>query len=85
MIATRQKITPPELARRWGIDWHKVVAWIRSGELRAIDASTRLGGRPSFLIDERDIEAFELRRAVGGPVKAPRRRRAKQQDVIELF
>jgi len=85
MIATRSKITPPELAARWGIDPAKVLTWIRSGELRAIDASTRLGGRPRFLIDEADILVFENRRAVGGPIKTPRRHRAKQLDVIEFF
>jgi hypothetical protein len=84
MIATRQKITPPELARRWGIDSAKILTWIRSGELRAINASTRPCGRPRYLIDERDIEIFELRRAVGGPPQTPRRRRAKQMDVIEF-
>jgi transposase len=85
MIATRQKISPPELAKRWGIDSHKILGWIRSGEMKAIDVSTRQGGRPRYAIDEADILAFENRRAVGGPVKAPRRRRAKQQDVIEFF
>ncbi len=34
MIATRTKLTPPELGRRWGLDPHKIVGWIRSGELR---------------------------------------------------
>lgn len=86
MIATRTKITPPELAARWGIDPAKVLTWIRSGELRAIDASTRQGGRPRFLIDEKDIELFELRRAVGGPpVKMPRRRKQKDMQIIEYF
>ncbi|MGA2059948.1 MAG: DNA-binding protein [Thermoguttaceae bacterium] len=85
MIATRTRISPPELARRWGIDTHKVLGWIRNGELHAIDASTRPGGRPRFLIDEKDIELFELRRAVGAPpVKMPRRH-AKQSGIIEFF
>ncbi len=34
MIATRTKISPPDLAARWGIDAHKILSWIRSGELR---------------------------------------------------
>jgi len=85
MIATRQKITPPELAARWGIDPAKVLTWIRSGELRAIDAATRPGGRPRFLIDQRDIEAFERRRSVQAPSPTPTRRRAKQPDIIQFF
>lgn len=34
----RTKLSPPELAKRWGIDPAKVIAWIHSGELRAINA-----------------------------------------------
>lgn len=59
---SRQKLTPPELASRWGIGTDKVLSWIRSGELRAIDASTRRGRRPRYLIDEADVVAFELAR-----------------------
>lgn len=81
----RQKVTPPELARAWGISPEKVLAWIRSGELRAVNAATRVGGRSRFLIDLDDVEAFEQRRAgIARPVKqsAPRRR---QTDVTEYF
>src|SRR3972149_2475551 len=31
--------TPPEVARRLRIDVHRVLAWIRSGRLRAMDVS----------------------------------------------
>jgi hypothetical protein len=84
-VAPRTKISPPELARRWGLDAHKILGWIRNGELRAIDVSSRQGGRPRYLIDMCDIRIFELHRAVGGPVQAPRRRRTKQSDLIEFF
>ncbi|MGD0656114.1 MAG: helix-turn-helix domain-containing protein [Thermoguttaceae bacterium] len=85
MIAARQKISPPELAKRWGLDPHKILTWIRAGELRAIDVCTRQGSRPRYAIDEADILAFENRRAVGGPpVKMPRRRK-KDMHVIEFF
>src|SRR5437660_5835359 len=40
------KLTPPEVAKMWGITPEKVIAFIRSGELRAINVATRLGGRP---------------------------------------
>jgi hypothetical protein len=78
------KITPPRLARRWGISDDKVLAWIRSGELRAMDASTKRGGRPRFLIDEADIAAFEAARAISGPA-ASRPRKKRSSDVIEFF
>ena len=81
----KTKVTPPGLARRWGISDEKVLAWIESGELRAIDASTRRGGRPRYLIDEADIADFEQRRAVVSAPPAPKRPKSKQDDVTEYF
>ena len=81
----RQKITPPMLARRWGIANEKVLGWIRSGELNAIDAAAVRGGRPRYLIDESDIAEFERKRSVTvTPTRAPRSKR-KRNDVIEFF
>jgi len=80
------KTTPPKLAKRWGIDPGKVLTWIRAGELRAIDASSQQGGRPRYLIDERDIETFEERRAVASsPTAARRHQRRQAAGVIEFF
>lgn len=71
-----RKVTPPELAARWGISPDKILFWIQSGELRAIDASLLPGrGRPRYLIDEDDIEAFERGRQVAPPLPQPARRR----------
>jgi hypothetical protein len=53
----------------------KIVNWIKSGELRAIDASTRRGGRPRYLIDLRDVAEFEERRATQAAPRPRRRRR----------
>ena len=65
MAATQspQKITPPQLAREWGIATDKVLNWIRSGELRAVNAATKRNGVPRYLIDRDDIAAFERARA----------------------
>lgn len=80
----RTKLTPPELARRWGKKPSTIVALIRTGQLRAIDVAVRRGGRPRFLIDEADIALFEQSREVGGP-KVSRIRRGKDPAVIEFF
>ena len=72
----KRKVTPPELARRWGISADKISFWIVTGQLRAIDASKRRGVRPRYLIDEDDIAAFEAAREVSPPVPpVPTRRR----------
>lgn len=82
---SRTKITPPQLARRWGVASDKIVHFIRTGELRAIDVSTRRGGRPRYLIDERDIEAFEQARSVQPITRPTRRKRSQPQGVVEYF
>lgn len=61
-----RKLTPPQIAKQWGIAPEKVVAWIQAGELRAIDASTTRGKRPRYLIDIEDLAAFEKSRLVQG-------------------
>ncbi len=79
MTATteKRKVTPPELARRWGVSADKITFFILSGELRAIDASLRRGGggRPRYLIDEADIVAFEEARQVTPPLPKSRHRK----------
>jgi hypothetical protein len=82
--STRRKVTPPQYARQLGVDTAKVLKWIRSGELRAIDASTTRGSRPRYLIDVADILTFEAGRSVQPPTPRPQRRR-RQTGVIEFF
>ena len=36
--------SPPEIAERFGVDAHKVLGWIRRGELRALNVATTTGG-----------------------------------------
>jgi excisionase family DNA binding protein len=81
----RTKLTPPEVAARYGVSPDKVLAWIRAGELRAVNIATRPTGKPRWLIDEADLAAFERRRtAQVVPVVTPRRRR-RDTDVIPYF
>ena len=72
---TPTKLTPPELAQRWGVNPTKVLALIRSGELRAVNLATRPNGRPRYRIDLADVAAFESARSTV-PAPKPRRRRA---------
>ena len=87
MTASRTKLTPPELGKQWGISPDKIVGFIRSGELPAIDISTnRDSPRPRYLIDRADIQAFEAARAVVPPApKIKRRRRRRDPAVKEYF
>jgi hypothetical protein len=82
---SKRKLTPPELARLWGISPDKIAAWIRSGELRAINAARDRRNRPRYLIDLADVAAFEQTRTVIPKVPAPRRRPARPTDIHEFF
>ena len=75
MATVKQKLTPPQVAALWGISPDKVVYWIQSGELRAIDASTNRGARPRYLIDRDDLADFEQSRLVASPTPKPMRQR----------
>jgi hypothetical protein len=83
----RRKITPPMLAERWGVSSDKIVHFIVTGQLRAIDASLRRGDRPRYLIDEDDITAFEASREVvpQKPVTSHSRRRSLPNGFVRNF
>ena len=49
-------LTPPELAREWGISSDKVLGWIRSGQLKARNVSN--GIRPLYKIERDDLKSF---------------------------
>ena len=85
MTVVRTKLTPPEVARMWGISPDKVLAWIRSGELRAINVAASQNGRPRYRIDIEDLKDFEARRSVIPAGRMKRGRRRKQDGVIEFF
>ncbi|QDU82630.1 Helix-turn-helix domain protein [Polystyrenella longa] len=73
-------ITPPQLARLWGVKPEKIIRWIRSGELKAMDFSSNpQSGRPRFRIRMSDAEEFEMNRTVStGPLGRPPLRRTDE-------
>jgi excisionase family DNA binding protein len=77
-------LSPPAVAELLGIDPSKVHSWIRSGELRAANAATRINGRPRWRIAPAELEAFLLRRqSPAAPV--PRQKWQRPAQVIEFF
>lgn len=77
--------TPPELASEWGVSPDKILGWIRSGELPAMNLATTQAGRPRYRIDQAGIETFQRRRANQSPTPKPTRRQKSSADVIEFF
>ena len=73
-----RKLTPPAVAAMWGVSAGKVLAFIRSGELRAIDLARRGASRPRYAVDLNDLEKFEQSREVVSRVKASSSRAHKR-------
>lgn len=81
MDALALMLTPPEIAKRLRVRPERVLAWIKSGELRAIDTRGP-GGRSRFKVDPVDLMTFEAGRAVTPTPKVKRRRR-KDPGVVQ--
>jgi hypothetical protein len=78
-------ITPPRLAAQLGVDVHAILAWIKAGELRAVNLAVNANGkRPRWKIGVADLESFLARRAATPPIKAVHRRR-HQEGITEFF
>ncbi|MCD4728168.1 MAG: helix-turn-helix domain-containing protein [Pirellulales bacterium] len=77
-------LTPPAVAKRLAVDPAKILAWIRSGELRAVNTATTITGRPRYKISPADLAAFEAARAAGPTPKVVRRRR-KDPSATQYF
>ena len=76
-------LTVPQLAERFGVKADKIIAWIKSGELRAMNVATAGGGRPRYRIAPDDLADFELRRSIATPT--PRQRRRKTEGRVIAF
>lgn len=70
----RRKLSVPQVARMLGVAENKVTAWIKTGELKAIDLSRLRGQRPRYAIDVADLARFEESRVVVPDNAQPARR-----------
>jgi hypothetical protein len=62
-------LTPPQLARRWGVASEKVNALINSGQLRAVNLAANPNGRPRYRIYLSEVERFEEARSTKLPAR----------------
>lgn len=76
-------LTVVDVARRYRVGTSKVRAWIRNGELKAINTATQLCARPRFVVPVDALAAFELSRTGAESAKPQRRRRQPAQ--IDFF
>lgn len=77
----KQYLTPPDVARMWGVHLSKVMGFIESGELPAINmAKDAKGERPRYRVRLSDIELFETGRMTTQAVVKRQRRRSARRD-----
>jgi hypothetical protein len=68
-------LTVADVASRYRVSPDKVRAWIRRGELAAVNTATTVCGKPRWVIPPEALSIFEQRRSSTAPTKPPRRRR----------
>jgi len=79
-------LRPADVAQRLDVDVHAVLAWIKRGELRAINTAAKVDGkRPRWRISPTDLTIFEGRRAAGPAPQVTHRRRRTDANVISFF
>ena len=77
---TCRKLSPADVAAQLGVGVDKVLTWIKSGELKAMDGSESRANRKQarYLIDVADLAAFEKSRMVR-PEPAPEVKRRRRR------
>ena len=82
-----QYLTPPQIATRLRVSPDKIVAWIRSGELRAFNVASEKAMSPRWRVAEADLQTFLDRRSNPAPNPPPqkRARRKKSDAFVEYF
>lgn len=78
-------LTPNELAARYGVGVHKVLRWIKSGELVAVNVASDLRKRPQWVITADALRMFEKGRQSQSTPRAERRRKKSKEGVIEFY
>lgn len=74
--AAGRGLTVADVARRYRVGGDKVRAWIRRGELRALNTAAVECGKPRFVVTPEALADFEARRSAAPlpkPVRRPRR------------
>jgi transposase len=73
-----------DLCRRFAVGEHTVLAWIRRGELKAINVSSKPIGRPKWRVTQQALEAFERLRTPTPPQPRTRSRK-RPAGVVEFY
>lgn len=82
---TPTMLTPPEVARRWGVAADKVLHLIHTGQIVGVNLAHEPDGRPRWRIHLAEVERFEQARSSKPPAPKVKRRRASATATREYF
>jgi hypothetical protein len=77
-----------DICNRFNVNEHTVTAWIRRGELIAVNVGTAPGlKKPRYRITEASLANFELLRSTSPPPLTPKRRRKRdpKEGTIDFY
>src|SRR5262249_31108706 len=77
--------TPNELARLLRVGPDRIRAWIKTGELGALDTAPPRSRKPRYVILPVHLEQFERRRQAATPAARPVARRKKRSAVVDFY
>ena len=77
-------LTVADVARRYRVGEDKVRAWIKRGEVRAINTAAAMCGKPRWVILAEALAEFEQARC-GGPEPKPQRRHHRKAGEIDFY
>lgn len=77
-------LTVQQVAERYGVRPHTVLAWIKCGDLAALNVGMKRGSRPSWRVSEKAIDDFETVRTTVPKEKPVRKPKQRFADVDPL-
>jgi hypothetical protein len=82
-LAQSRGQTPREVARLLRVGVGRVMSWIKSGALKAINTADATSARPRYVVLPHHLDEFERARSAADPPKPKRAKR--RMDVIDFF
>jgi excisionase family DNA binding protein len=77
--------TVADLAKRFRVGKDKVRAWIRRGELSALNTADWRCGRPRYVVTAEGLTDFERRRRAALSDAPKPKRRKKSSDFVDFY
>ena len=75
-------LTPPQVAKMIGVKPDKILYWIHTGQLPAVNVAKKEGGRPQYAVTATGLDVFTTRRSTRPPVKV---KRARPQSSAKIY